>query len=392
MGDELKVVVKAVVEADEQASAQRISSQLSAIANMINSNSTIKVGVELDQGMVQAQAQTIRRTINRAVSAHKVGVNLEVKSSTVQQIRRALSKMQLDDSLTSNFEKALRQAGYQVNVVATEFEQVGDGAEKVTRALVKAQNEAGLLVDYAIQYNKKTGELDIKTTKITDNLQKQREETERLAQVQKKADDKKIEFISKQRQALKALQDAYTGKTSTKPVMDEQHLGTLNRQHQLLSDYLDLISKQTGDLDAKQTAWVREQIAGLDQLRKHYQNVEYAATQLRTKSVEQIKTEQTANLDKYEQELKSAGLLTEKFQAQIAELRSKLAGKDFTPVDFLDSFDSLKTGVGAFEAQIKSADEFYAKLTKLNAEVLDLQLALSAIDPEVNAGKYSATE
>ncbi len=48
MDEDLKIVLTSELEADEQASAQRISAQLPNIAKMINSKSTIKVGVSLD--------------------------------------------------------------------------------------------------------------------------------------------------------------------------------------------------------------------------------------------------------------------------------------------------------------------------------------------------------
>ena len=315
-----------MLEADVEGSAARISAQLPSIASAINSKSTIKVGVELDQGMVQAQAQTIGRTIKKAVTAHKVGVRVDVDEATINRVRRVLSSMKLDASLTNNFEQALRSAGLQVDKVSTEFEQVGDNVQKVTQAMVKAKNAAGDLVDYAVRYNKATGELDIKTVRVTQDLEKQRIEQERLAQAQKKAQDANTAYISKQRQDLQKIQDIYTGRTSAKPITDGLNLGALNAHFNSIIAELARMESQTDELSASQKAWVNEQIAKLNQMVKAYQNVEYAATQLRTKSVTQIRGEQTSNLDKYEEELRSAGLLTEEFKARIASLRNELSG------------------------------------------------------------------
>lgn len=47
MDEDLKIVLTSELEADEEASAQRISAQLPNIAKLINSKSSIKVGVTL---------------------------------------------------------------------------------------------------------------------------------------------------------------------------------------------------------------------------------------------------------------------------------------------------------------------------------------------------------
>ena len=49
MDEDLKIVLTSELEADEEASAQRISAQLPNIAKLINSKSSIKVGVTLDE-------------------------------------------------------------------------------------------------------------------------------------------------------------------------------------------------------------------------------------------------------------------------------------------------------------------------------------------------------
>lgn len=71
MDEDLKIVLTSELEADEQASAQRISAQLPNIAKMINSKSTIKVGVSLDSSNIQSEAQKVSRRSLRQ-RKHKV--------------------------------------------------------------------------------------------------------------------------------------------------------------------------------------------------------------------------------------------------------------------------------------------------------------------------------
>ena len=51
MDEDLKIVLTSELEADEEASAQRISAQLPNIAKLINSKSSIKVGVPSKEGI-----------------------------------------------------------------------------------------------------------------------------------------------------------------------------------------------------------------------------------------------------------------------------------------------------------------------------------------------------
>ena len=79
MGDEdLKIVLAAELEADEQASAQRIAAQLPKIAKLVNDRSTIKVGVSLDAANAQSQMRTITSQLQRAAGTSKFQMNFQV--------------------------------------------------------------------------------------------------------------------------------------------------------------------------------------------------------------------------------------------------------------------------------------------------------------------------
>ena len=65
MDEDLKIVLTSELEADEEASAQRISAQLPNIAKLINSKSSIKVGVTLDEAGIQSQTQRINKIPKR---------------------------------------------------------------------------------------------------------------------------------------------------------------------------------------------------------------------------------------------------------------------------------------------------------------------------------------
>lgn len=64
MDEDLKIVLTSELEADEQASAHRISAQLPNIAKLINSKSSIKVGVTLDESNIQTQTQKLSKRLS----------------------------------------------------------------------------------------------------------------------------------------------------------------------------------------------------------------------------------------------------------------------------------------------------------------------------------------
>jgi len=484
LADDLKVVVKAVLEADEAESAKRISSQLPSIASAINSQSTIKVGVEIDEAMVRAQAQSVKRTISKAITTHKVGINVGVTDASLRSLRGTLKDIGVSDDVSQSLRRGLRSAGVEIDSVGAKFEKTGKQAEKLVQTAIKGTDAYGKKVEHVVDLS---GESATITKSVTEDYRAQRIEAERAAKAQEKiakdnikyatdqkrvledmralytgktsaagvkdednlsvlearysklyaelneAESQKSElsarrkadikdemadlsrlikmyqknesvmlsqkkilddnkaFVIEQRKQLNAIQDIYTGKTSPKPISEALNLKVLVHEYDRISGILSGIQTQTGGVSASQEAWVREQIAGLRQLTKHYQNVEYAATQLRTKSVEQIRTESGAKLDKYEEELRSAGLLTDDFRKKIAELRSGL-NENFTPVGFLDGFDALKSSVGVFQAQIKSADEFYKNLIRIDREIEKIEGELRSIDPAASMGEYVAQE
>lgn len=95
MDEDLKIILTSELEADEQASAQRISAQLPNIAKLINSRSSIKVGVSLDESTVRSDTQRISQQIARATQSQTVGVSLNLDQSSVNKIRAELNNLKV---------------------------------------------------------------------------------------------------------------------------------------------------------------------------------------------------------------------------------------------------------------------------------------------------------
>ena len=100
MDEDLKIVLTSELEADEEASAQRISAQLPNIAKLINSKSSIKVGVTLDEAGIQSQTQRITQQIARATKSQSVGVSLSLDQSSVNKIKTELNNLKVSPDIS----------------------------------------------------------------------------------------------------------------------------------------------------------------------------------------------------------------------------------------------------------------------------------------------------
>ena len=94
MDEDLKIILTSELEADEQASAQRISAQLPNIAKLINSRSSIKVGVSLDESTVRSDTQRhFPAELHGQHQSQTVGVSLNLDQSSVNKIRAELNNL-----------------------------------------------------------------------------------------------------------------------------------------------------------------------------------------------------------------------------------------------------------------------------------------------------------
>src|SRR5574344_413106 len=102
MGDELKLLVKAVLDTSDTG---EISSQLQQIAKTVNSQNAFKVTASLDEAATRSKIESQLKAIARSVNAgSSIKLNFDTSkastaaSDTVRQIRSAVSnaKVMLD--------------------------------------------------------------------------------------------------------------------------------------------------------------------------------------------------------------------------------------------------------------------------------------------------------
>lgn len=394
MDEDLKIVLTSELEADEQASAQRISAQLPNIARMINSRSSIRVGVTLDEAGLQTQAQQITQRITRVTQPYRVGVSLSLDQSSINRIRTELNNLRVSPDISRAMTDQLDQMGIRIDRITGHWGAVNGEEERMLNLVIQGTDQMQRTVTYLQTYNAETGEINTHLTNVTANLERQRNEQEQLARLARNDNESRVSYLNRQRSLLADIQAAYVGQTSAKPITDSAHLAELNNAYAAINDQIGTMLATEGRLDSVQRSNLESQIAGLQRLVKEYQNVEYVATKLRTKDVATVKTDQMAKLDQFEQKLRDAGILTKSFQNGIEHLRIRLASAfDAESVTlFLNKFDNIQNRANTLIGKITQINNLYKQLGAVSGKVADARQAIAGLDPEKYADKISALQ
>ena len=181
MDEDLKIVLTSELEADEQASAQRISAQLPNIAKLINSKSTIKVGVTLDSSNIQSETQKISRQITQATKTHAVGVTLNLNQSSVSKIQQELNNLKVSPDISRAMTEQLDKMGIQIDRITGRWQAVNGEEERMLNLTIQGTDQMQRTVTYLQTYDAETGEINTHLTNVTANLEKQRSVQEQLA-------------------------------------------------------------------------------------------------------------------------------------------------------------------------------------------------------------------
>ena len=148
MDEDLKIILTSELEADEQASAQRISAQLPNIAKLINSRSSIKVGVSLDESTVRSDTQRISQQIARATQSQTVGVSLNLDQSSVNKIRAELNNLKVSPDISRAMTDQLDRMGIQIDRITGRWETVNGEQERMLNLTIQGTDQMQRTVTY----------------------------------------------------------------------------------------------------------------------------------------------------------------------------------------------------------------------------------------------------
>lgn len=363
-------VFKVTVSLDESATRNRIESQLKAIARSVNAGSSISLN--FDTSKASATASDTVRQIRSAVSNSKVMLDVGINSQALARAKSAFKDLKLDDATIGRMSSQLDNMRVRVDSIRGSWEQAGDGAEKFLRLNITGVNELGQEVSLMQTFNKETGEINTKLVSVTDNLKKQRAG---IAQAVKQ-DEARVRYIEQQTAAAEKLKAVYEGASSSKPLTEQAHITEATQAYDSLIASINNLRSASGGVTDAQKVEIEKLAVALETTIKKYQNLEYVATQLRTKTVAQVKGEEGVNLDSYEQSLKSANLLTDSFKSKIDTLRTSLnsAFDRNSLTDYLNGFSQLRAEVDAFKQEVSQAQKIMQQLISLNSKIATQQI------------------
>lgn len=394
MDEDLKIVLTSELEADEQASAQRIAAQLPNIARLINSKSSIKVGVELDSSNIHSEAQKISQNVERAIRSHEIGVSLHLTQESVRTMKSALSDLGVDKSITKAMTAELDKMNIQIDQVSGKWEKVRDQKQRILNLTIQGTDEEGRSISYLQTYDTETGKIETRLTNVVLNLKQQRQEQEALSKAQQAANDANVAAVTKWKTMMESIKAVYTGQTSAKGIMDSAKVEVLNGRYAALMKTISTLDT-TGDKFSKtQVAAINAQINSLSRLVKTYQTAERVATDLRTKDVNTVKSEQLEKLEQFEDRLRNAGTLSGSLERGIERLRVKLISafnsEDIT--SFLNSFSSLQNHAAIFEEKLRGVNQIYNQIINTEKQMTSVQTAMLGLDPEADKAKLVALQ
>jgi TP901 family phage tail tape measure protein len=200
------------------------------------------------------------------------------------------------------------------------------------------------------------------------------DEYKKLAALAKKDESdelRRFDFIAKYRSELEKLDASYSGKTSAKPVTDAEHLEDLKEQYEEINARIESLRTLQGNASIEMQRSIKSDIEALRLKANEYKNLEYVATSLRTKTAAQVNAEQLGGLQEFEQQLKSAGMLTDDFKKDIETLRLELSdawdSKSLTA--YLNEFGKIEAKVDVFKSKVKDVGDLYKKLASVESQI-----------------------
>lgn len=201
------------------------------------------------------------------------------------------------------------------------------------------------------------------------------EKAERAGQ---SANEQRLYDLQKQLDLLEKIRANYMGSGKGDAVTGEAHLAELSNKYSEIESKIKALQNATGAYSKTQKAEINSDIEALNRLVVAYQKAERTATDLRSKDVTTVKTEQEFKLDEFEAKLKTAGTLTDTLKTKIGELRKELSsvGDSQGMTKFLDNFGAVKAEAGAAAA----AEQFRQKIASVNAEMAAMPSNISAME------------
>lgn len=355
-------------------------------------HSSLITQIQTNPAKIQLRTDTL--DVSRVVPQQPLNMRVGIEPNSIASVQAELNRLKVDPQIKDTFLRHLDDIGIRVDKIQGKWVEVAGSEERALSLSIQGTDQYQRTVSLLEMYDMEGQQIESTQRSITLNVQKQREEHERLTKQAELDNDKRLSYLTKQQSILDNIQSKYKGETSSKGILDPIHLEALNNKYIEIQDKIKSFTETSGNLSKTQKADIESQIVSLQRMAQSYQNIEYVATSLRTKDVSTINREQLDKLNAYEEKLRASGLLTQEFQQKIANLRSELgsAFDSASLTSYLNSFDGLQSNVTALQEKIRNVNSLYAELGQVATKINEVQKKIVSLDPAKDANKITSLQ
>lgn len=360
--------VKIVAGLDINKSKSLIESQLSTLSSKIKVPA-IKVGIGVGKGLNNGGQ------INQLTQSVKE-YNQELNKTVTVQSKLSNRNYASDNSVFIEQIKTLKDEKTAVDNLVTAFNNYGIAVKSA--ASTKTLDGNGSLNNLTVSITSKTGEIESfkyaaqeangQTVLMLQNITATDNAVQRLVQSQTQYNDQlNASTIKLKSQLDKVKNSAYTG---SKPI-DFSGNEKLIQQWNIAQEAIEKMKSADKSAMASMKANAEAEISKLKLMVTEIKNAEYAATELRSKDIGNIKDVQTGNLDKFISQINNSKVPIQMLEQDINNLRVALSNiskenpKSLT--GFLNQFDVAKSKFSSLKEFYKSIGSYNNDLEKMAA-------------------------
>lgn len=378
------------------------------LTKQLNSTQINLQNVNIDQNAINQMVSNINSALN-GININ-IGNNLNSNGLTQnaqrtgqqigQQLQNGLNQGLNNNRVLDNFRRSLQNirinrnqfmGSNEINTIANSIQNLGVQIETLDQSVshstgkrgdrdilsvnISGTDKFGQAIKLTEQYDLATGNLIKSLDSVATAQQKAGTATDTFIEKQKTA-------VAKAQNALNSIQsslnDTGANRTLANTNFDTNGLTTAITRVQNAITALGNSTKTTFT-DANNN--VGKEISALNDLIAKLKNAKYAATSLRTKDINTVKTDEGNKLDTFAEKMKQSGHYSDDLQNKVAKLKEELDSVFDTSslTNYLNNMSNLESEFKLVDAQAKTFEKDTKLQTNIESEKKQLQVCTNEL-------------
>lgn len=288
------------------------------------------------QSIGSSAGQIFTSSFNRAIQ----GINLSNSINEINRVKDILKSYKFDTSSIAAVTKSLETMRLQIDSIKTSISSGSNGSN--IRLTIQGTDEMKRAVQVVREL--KAGEMDV--------VEVSRTFTQNFAQQERQAQKNAAaitQYISKLKELRTSATDPNSARSISADSLQSAYDGVISKIRQLQNANSESAIVIKAEIDAE--------ISKFKSLISVLQEANYSANQMRTKSVEVIKSEELNKLSAFEAEIRKSGIAFSSFKTDVSGLRDILNG--VTNSSQLESYlNTLSVAKSEFKALKQEAAQY----------------------------------